>query len=142
MCDFTMKVEQTVDYPMRMVYDPETDLFRESNYSSLIHQRGCPFPYGWLKETGTPPKPHFDVFLVERTVYDLGEELKVRVIGVFKRNDGDHKFVAVHSDAPILTYEALNRFDKEDLEKVYPHIGENEGWYGREVALELLMTER
>lgn len=53
-----MIVEQTHNYPMRMEYNPATNQFTETGYKSLQYERGFTKPYGWIKESGTPPSPH------------------------------------------------------------------------------------
>ena len=90
-----MIVEQTYKYPMRMVYNPKTKEFLESEYKSLLYDRDFTKPYGWIKESGTPPLPHWDCMLMTDKEWELGEEVEVKVIGVFKRNDFDHKYVVV-----------------------------------------------
>ena len=84
-------IEQTYDCPNRMKYNPDTNTFSELNYTSLLRERGVTFPYGWLKDSGTPPAEHLDVILMTREQYNLGDELPIRIIGVFKRYDNDHK---------------------------------------------------
>ena len=42
-------IEQTINYPKRMQYDPTTDTFSETAWDSLLYARGVSFPYGWLK---------------------------------------------------------------------------------------------
>lgn len=52
-----MIVKQTWEYPMRMAYDLEAKRFVETEYESLPHRRRFTKPYGWIKESGTPPSP-------------------------------------------------------------------------------------
>ncbi len=92
-----MIVEQTWEYPMRMAYDPEAKRFVETEYESLPHRRRFTKPYGWIKESGTPPSPHWDCILMTDRTPALGDEIEIRVIGVFKRSDLDHKYVAVEA---------------------------------------------
>lgn len=50
---------------------------------------------GWLKESGIFPCEHLDVIVMTEREHSLGDEVRVRIIRVFCRNDGDHKHVAV-----------------------------------------------
>ena len=90
---YTAKIEQTFAYPKRMKYIPNTDSFIEKNCDSLSYVRNVRQPYGWLVESGTPPCDHLDVILMTDKEYCLGDTEQVRIIGVFCRNDGDHKLV-------------------------------------------------
>ncbi len=95
---FTVIIEQTNQYPKRMKYIPETDSFIEKDCPSLSYVRDFQQPYGWIKESGTPPDPHLDAIVMTEEDYELGDEVPVTVIGVFVRGDGDHKLVTVHKD--------------------------------------------
>lgn len=133
MC-YTMIVEQTKQYSKRMRYDPETNSFYEGKHESLMHFRQFLQPYGWIKESGTPPQPHWDVILMTEKAFDLGDEIEVKVIGVFKRDDGDHKFIAVEKHRSIDDFSQLDDCEKNDLFRLYPRVDAGEGWFGREDA--------
>ncbi len=130
-----MIVEQTKAYPNRMTYDPETNTFSESEKESLAHARGFYYPYGWVKESGTPPAPHCDCMLMSAKEYNLGDEVEIKLIGMFKRNDGDHKYIAVEESREINDYTELTEEEKEALHKLYPRVREGEGWFGRAEAM-------
>lgn len=129
-----MIIEQTYKYPMRMIYNHETGTFVESEYRSLQYERNFTKPYGWIKESGTPPLPHWDCLLMTNREYDLGDEVKVKVIGVFKRADFDHKYVVVESTREVDDISELEITEREELNKLYPRIREGEGWFGKEMA--------
>lgn len=129
-----MVVEQTKDYSKRMVYHPETNTFSESEKESLAHARGFDYPYGWVKESGTPPAPHCDCMLMSTKEYNLGDEVEIKLIGMFKRKDGDHKYIAVESGREISDYAELSNVEKEALCRLYPRVGEGEGWLGKKEA--------
>lgn len=131
---YTMVVEQTKAYPKRMIYIPETKSFQKSAYDSLFYVRKFDYPYGWMKESGTPPSPHWDVLLMSDRDFELGDEVKIRVIGVFMRKDGDHKYIAIEDARDIQDFAQLSQKEKEDLKRLYPRINEGEGWFGKEVA--------
>ena len=130
-----MIVEQTKDTPMRMIYDPETRRFTESECGFLGHARGFRKPYGWIKESGTPPAPHWDCMLMSDGEFALGDEIAVRVIGLFKRSDGDHKYVVVECCRPVSDLFELRDEEQEELQRFYPRARHGEGWFGRDEAL-------
>ena len=129
-----MIVEQTCKYPMRMIYNSETGKFTESEYKSLQYVRNFTKPYGWIKESGTPPMPHWDCILMSDKEYELGDEVEIKVIGVFKRLDFDHKYVVVEMERDIEDISELSIDEMEELGRLYPRVGEGEGWFGKDVA--------
>ncbi len=133
-------IEQTNDYPKRMKYDPDTKTFYETEWDCLSYVRGVTFPYGWLKDSGTPPAEHLDVILISRGDCNLGDELPIRIIGVFKRHDHDHKLVAVHVERHEVDIAELPDDEKTELYKLYPRIDADagEGWFGAEIAIEVI----
>ena len=137
---YHMVVEQTYKYKKRMYYDAESNTFKEKAYDSLSHLRGFkqPYPYGWIKETGTPPGKHCDVILMSIKEYELGDEIPINIIGIFARNDGDHKFIAVEEDRSIQTYSQLSDKEKAELHRLYPRIDKGEGWFDKERAFQYL----
>lgn len=136
--NYTAKIEQTYDYPNRMKYIAETDSFIEKPYKSLMYERHFRWPYGWIKETGTPPHEHLDVIVMSDCGYQLGEEVPVRIIGVFRRGDGDHKLVGVTEDREIFDLSELTEKEREDLHRLYPRADAGEGWFGSECACEII----
>lgn len=129
-----MIVEQTYKYPMRMIYNPETGEFAESEYKALQYARNFMKPYGWIKESGTPPFSHWDCILMTDKELDLGDEVEIKVIGVFKRLDFDHKYVVVEDSREIDDISELTAAEREELNKLYPRVSEGEGWFGKEMA--------
>lgn len=129
-----MIVEQTKNYPNRMLYHPETNTFSESEKESLAHARQFDYPYGWVKESGTPPAPHCDCMLMSTKEYDLGDEAEIKLIGMFKRKDGDHKYIVVEVNREIDDYAELSDAEKGALHRLYPRVREGEGWFGKEEA--------
>ena len=129
-----MIVEQTYKYPMRMEYNPETGGFTERDHKSLAYERNFTKPYGWIKESGTPPLPHWDCILMTEKEYELGDEVEIKIIGVFQRSDFDHKYVVVEASREIEDIMELEETEWEELHRLYPRIREGEGWFGKEVA--------
>ncbi len=135
---YTAKIEQTFAYPKRMKYIPNTDSFVEKNCDSLSYVRGVRQPYGWLVESGTPPCDHLDVILMTDKEYALGDTEQVRIIGVFRRNDGDHKLVGVPLERDIEDFSQLPDSEKEDMHRLYPREDKGEGWFGKEAAEQII----
>lgn len=135
---FTAVIEQTYRYKKRMKYIAETNSFIEKDCDSLGYVRGVKQPYGWIKESGTPPSPHLDVYIMTERDYNLGDETEVEIIGVFWRADGDHKLVGVTADREIGDLSQLTDTEKDELRRLYPGKYEGEGWYGRDRAEEMI----
>ena len=135
---YTVKIEQTYHYPNRMKYISQSDSFIEKNAKSLSYERNVRQPYGWIKESGTPPDEHLDVIVMTDKEYELGDEDRIKIIGVFKRNDGDHKLVGVLEDRDINDFSELTETEKGDMHRLYPREDVGEGWFGREYAEEIL----
>ena len=131
---FTAKIEQTDKYPMRMKYIPRTDSFVQKYGSSLSYERSVHQPYGWLVESGTPPCEHLDVIVMTDEQLELGDEVRVRIVGVFLRNDCDHKLVGVPLDRDEEDFSQLPDKEKQDMYRLYPPLYEGEGWFGKEQA--------
>ena len=131
-------VEQTRDYTRRISYDPKTNTFNELEHDCLFLHRGFTHPYGWLKGSGTPPDEHLDVFLLSQESYALGDEVPVKIVGVFKRNDGDHKLISISLERAENDFSQLPESEKNDLHNLYPRVGEGEGWFGVDIAKEVI----
>ena len=129
-----MVIEQTYKYPMRMKYNHETGEFIKREYKSLQYERNFTKPYGWIKESGTPPFPHWDCILMTNTEYELGDEVEIKIIGLFKRKDFDHKYVVVEATRDISDITELLDSEMDELKKLYPRIDEGEGWFGKDEA--------
>lgn len=136
--DAFMVVEQTKQYQKRMKYCPETNQFAETEWDSLSFVRSVPYPYGWLKGFGTPPERHLDILLISEKEYELGEIVPVKIIGVFIRNDGDSKLIAILPERLETDYSQLPEKEKRLLLKLYPDKYEGEGWFGTEIAEEVI----
>ena len=131
-------IEQTKDYKKRIAYDPKTNTFSEMEHDCLFLLRGFTHPYGWLKGSGTPPEQHLDVFLMSHDNCSLGDELPIKIVGVFKRNDGDHKLIGISPEREETDFSQLPDYEKNDLHNLYPRVGDGEGWFGAEVAKEII----
>lgn len=135
---YTVKIEQTYHYPKRMKYISQSDSFIEKDAKSLSYERNVRQPYGWIKESGTPPEEHLDVIVMTDKEYELGDEDHIKIIGVFKRNDGDHKLVGALVDRDIDDFSELTETEKGDMHRLYPREDTGEGWFGRVCAEEIL----
>ncbi|NLM06180.1 MAG: hypothetical protein GX219_04590 [Tissierellia bacterium] len=134
----TTVIEQTSKYKHRIEYRPESNSFVESEYISLMYDRKVKYPYGWIKESGTPPDKHLDIYIMTNKDFELGEEVKVEIIGLYYRLDSDHKFLGVLGDRGFRDYKELEVKEKEDLNRIYNGKHEGEAWFGREKAEEVL----
>jgi len=139
---FQTIVEQRRNDEHRNQYDPVTGLFHQTEYKSLLFQRDYTGIYGWLLGYGSPPEHHLDVFTLTDTDYELGAIIKVKVIGVFIRNDGDNKFLAVELTREEDDFADLPKEDQRMLFNVYPNLRVGEGWFGQLRAMELIEESR
>ena len=135
---YTARIEQTKEYQKRMKYIREKDSFVEKDCDSLSYVRNVPEPYGWITESGTPPERHLDVIIMSDKAYALGDTENVRIIGVFRRNDGDHKLVAVPIERNIVDFFELTEAEKADMHRLYPKEDPGEGWFGVDKAKETI----
>ncbi|MBR1749765.1 MAG: histidine phosphatase family protein [Ruminococcus sp.] len=131
---YTAKIEQTINYKYRMRYYPSTDSFEPKNNLSLSYEKGFKYPYGWIKESGTPPCEHLDVIVITETACELGDELPVKIIGVFCRNDGDHKLLSVDAGSDVDDISELPVKIINELHDLYPAVYVGEGWFGKDTA--------
>ena len=138
-------VEQPPNEPYRFFYDPVSKTFSRSSYKSLTYERGFSGVYGWIGGSGIPPAPHHDVLLLTRQSPSVGNVLLGYVCGVFLRHDNDHKFVAVDDEIrqtmAKMDLASLDEFFHHELLRLYPRVGEGEGWYGAEVAFSYLLKK-
>ncbi len=130
----TAVIEQTYHYRNCMKYIAETDSFIAKDSLSLGYSRNAPQPYGWIKESGTPPQPHLDVYIMTDKEFELGDETPVNIIGVFQHAKGDHKLIAVLDDRAITDLSELTEEEIETLHRLYAGKYEGDAWLGREGA--------
>lgn len=131
-------VEQTRKYKNRVVYDPAQNRFYESDRKCLFFERGFIYPYGWLEGTGTPPDEHLDIFLLSEQNCRLGDRIPVKIVGVFIRNDGDHKLISIAPERPENDFFELPDNEKNALFKLYSKAKEGDGWFGFETAKKVI----
>lgn len=138
-------VEQPRNEPHRFSYDPVSQTFSRSSHKSLIYDRGFSGVYGWIGGTGAPPAPHHDVLLFTNRFPAPGEILLGHICGVFLRQDNDHKFVAadneIRRNMAAADLASLDQVFQDELLRLYPRVGEGEGWFGAEVAFSRLLKE-
>ena len=139
-------IEQPRHEPIRYSYNPATESFTRTTYKSLSFDRGFSGAYGWIAGTGMPPEPHFDVIVVTQRDLQPGDLLEASVCGMFRRRDNDHKFVAVDTAiAPNMKepdLAALDLVTYSELMRLYPDIGDQEGWFGGQAARDFLKHNR
>ena len=131
-------VEQPCDEEYRMAYDAKENKFVRTEYKSLLYERGFRGAYGWIGGLGMPPERHYDIFLITKKKHQVGDIVLGHICGIFFRNDGDHKLIALDEAwSRRVAQVDINVPDEEsikDLKNVYPQIGKNEGWYGVQEA--------
>ena len=88
---------------------------------------------------GTPPQPHLDVIVMTDDEYELGDEVQVRVVGVFRRSDGDHKFVGVPESREANDFTELTESEISDMNRLYRKKREGDGWFGRETVEKIIV---
>ena len=137
-------VEQPRQERYRLAYDPQSGDFIRTTRKSLAYDRGFSGAYGWIAGTGMPPNPHFDVIVVTQRDCQPGDVLEAYICGMFKRRDGDHKFVAVDNEVasamPNQDLAALDPKVYQELMRLYPDVSEAEGWFGSQVARSFLQN--
>jgi inorganic pyrophosphatase len=139
--EFPSKVWVVVEQPRgeqyRLEYDPGEGTFRRTETMSLLYARDFGGAYGWIGGLGTPPGRHCDVILITRKDPAPGEVIPALVCGIFIRRDNDHKVVAIdqalHPSAEADLF-SLDEAMRREVLKLYPEVGENEGWFGRQEA--------
>ena len=131
-------VEQPKGEPYRLRYDRASGSFERTPHKSLMFERGFGGAYGWVGGLGTPPEPHLDVLLLTQQNPQPGDVLLGVVCGVFYRDDGDHKLVALDAEGRAAVaradFFALDDATQDELKRLYSEVRENEGWRGAEEA--------
>lgn len=133
-----MIVEQLGSQEYRMRYVPETQTFVETANKYLGYARHFVGIYGWIVGYGTPPGMHIDVMVPTSHAYSLGEAVPVRVVGCFRRGDGDNKYVAVEALRSEWTLSELPANEREMLSRLYPEIRLHDAWLECTESVELL----
>jgi len=132
-----MIVEQLGSQEYRMRYVPESGAFVQTPHRFLGHARHFVGVYGWIVGYGVPPLKHLDIMVPTTGEYSLGDTVQVRIVGCFKRNDGDHKFVAIEATRNERTLSELPEHEQTMLYRQYPEVCEHEARleHGEAVAL-------
>ena len=131
-------IEQTLEYKNRVEFDPVKNIFSVTEHQSLFYVRNFPHPYGWIKESGTPPEARLDVILLSYDKYKLGDDLAVKIVGCFMRNDGDNKLIGILPERLETDFFELSEKERSDLFRLYPHVSAGEGWYDAMKAYEVI----
>lgn len=121
-----------------MRYDERKNLFVQTQHKSLIYSRHFVGIYGWIVGFGTPPRKHLDVMAPTSKTYALGDVVSIRIIGCFKRNDNDDKYIAVEAERKEQTIRDLPISELTMLQNLYPIVREGEGWLESDDALAMI----
>lgn len=132
MLDATLDIiiEQRAGERGRWEWDPLTDniTFKHDLVPMLTH-------YGASVDILNPADGDMlDVMLVDRAEHGRGERLRVRVIDVLERSDGDHKLLAVPLDAPRHLDGVRQRIWDWYVAQAKPVTG----WAGEDAAIALI----
>lgn len=136
-------VEQPRGERFRVEFSPSTGIFSRSESLSLLCARGFTGLYGWIGGTGAPPGSHHDVMVLSQSDAQSGDILEARICGMFKRADGDNKFVAIGLDIPAQGEPDLFQLPKalqDEVYAVYLELGDGEAWLGGDAARTFLMS--
>ena len=133
-----MIVEQRAKDIYRNVFDCRGRDFHVSEHKSLLYERNYCGVYGWIVGYGEPPSKHIDVFGLLEGDYELGDELDIKIIGIFIRNDKDNKIIGVQVDRLEDDFFELSIKEINMMKNIYPKIRDGEGWFGKEKAIEYL----
>ncbi len=77
---------------------------------------------------------HLDIMIPTESDFQRGDIVKVKIVGVFLRSDGDYKIVGIEMNRPENNFDELPEKEIKNLKQIYPNLQENEGWFGREIA--------
>ncbi len=133
-----MVIEQVRGEVYRNRYNPVKKEFEQTGDRFLLTERGFDGYYGWIKESGTPPEEHLDILFISDKEYALGDVVSVKIVGIFKRDDEDHKIVGIEVSRTENDLFELSDATIESLKKLYPRVSETEGWFGRSRAEQLV----
>ena len=98
--------------------------------------------YGWIDGYGTPPNNHWDVIVITRSEVNYGELIEGKLIGVFFRCDGDHKFIAIDADRSESNITQLKDEEISMVLSKYSGKFSGDSWLGYEDAASLLVDGR
>lgn len=135
---FQTIVEQTIDDVYRNQYNEKTGNFVKTNFKSLLYERGFLGTYGWLIGFGSPPRKHLDVLTITNNNRTLGSIFNIKIIGIFLRNDNDHKLIGIEENRIENDFLELPENERKMLSKIYPNIKNGEGWFGKLKANEII----
>ena len=135
-----MIVEQLGSQEYRMRYDDKRNVFVPTEHKYLGYTRHFTGIYGWIDGYGTPPAGHLDVMVPTTREYSLGDSVPIRIVGCFKRNDNDNKFIGVERDRADTTLSDLPESEIGMLHAVYPDVRSGEAWLESDDAIALIRT--
>lgn len=129
-----MIVEQLGSQEYRMRYVPESRTFVATSNKFLGYIRHFVGIYGWIVGFGTPPAEHIDVMVPTANEYSLGSTVRIRIVGCFKRSDGDDKYVAIEATRQEQTLSELPESERLMLFRQYPDVREHGAWLEHRAA--------
>lgn len=140
----TCIVEQPRNEPYRVRYEPSAKAFIKTEFISLMHARNFMGVYGWVADSGTPPDPHFDILIATNEDFAAGEVIDAHVCGMYLREDGDHKVLALADDVirangvSEICLSQLPEVLRSNFLGVYPYLNLGEAWLNAAEAIQFL----
>lgn len=132
-------VEIIPDVKKRLMYQSDLDCYAVIEYESRMQgERSFNGFYGWVDGYGAPPEKHLDVFVLTEQNHDYGEIVLAKLVGVFKRSDGDHKLICIEMNRDENEFFELNEDERQQLLRVYNKNLDGDEWLGQKDALEIL----
>ncbi len=132
-------VEIIPNVQKRWVYSSKLKCFVTKEHKTrMMGKRAFEGFYGWVDGYGTPPNHHIDVIVLTKKKVEYGDFIKTKLIGVFKRCDGDHKLICIDFDRVEDDLNELADFEKNQVFRIYDGNFEGDEWLGKEGALKIL----
>lgn len=123
----------------RWLYSPELKQFEKREFNHIfMEDRAFDGIYGWVEGYGTPPKHHMDVIVITNKNLELGDVISGKLVGAFKRYDGDHKLICIDTERIENDIVQLKDNEKNMLFRTYEGKYDGDAWVGKEEALSLL----
>ena len=123
----------------RWMYQETLDCYVIMDFESRLQgERMFDGFYGWVDGYGAPPEKHLDVFVLTDQTYDYGEIVLAKLVGVFKRADGEHKLICIGINRVENDFFELGEEERQQMYRIYDGNFEGDEWLGQEDAIKIL----
>lgn len=134
-----MVVEIIPNENYRWLYSAELNTFTKKEFNHIFkNDKAFEGIYGWIDRYGTPPNQHKDVLMITEDKFELGDVIEGKLIGVFRRCDGDNKFICINPDRRENDLAELTDYERGMLFNIYTRKYEGDEWLGKDDASSLL----